>query len=201
MDTAALRAWCELPSVGTACGPAAAYLRAALPGWSVIDVTDGGLIATAPGAAAGGVRLLLVVHVDEIGGLVGQSLGRESYAARCWGAPPRVFAGPLQAIRYDSEAPGGTSCDGATPLGGFVLRGAALEPWMTYFTFREPAVIEGGDLLAKAIDPRATAWAALQAAITLSAPEVGLACCYAEECSAIAAQKVAQRASRIFPEL
>src|SRR5205814_10225663 len=91
--------------------------------------------------------------------------------------------------------------DGATSLGAFVLRGAALEPWMTYFTFREPAVVEGGDLLAKAIDPRATAWAALQAAITLGAPEVALVCCYAEECSAIAAQKVAHRANRMFPGL
>src|SRR5438874_1215521 len=174
MDTAALRAWCELPSVATACGPAAAFVRACLPGWSLVDVTDGGLIATAPGAAAADVRLLFVVHVDEIGGLVGQSLGRESYAARCWGAPPPVFTGPLQAMRYDSEAPAGTPCEGATSLGAFVLRGAVLEPWMTYFTFREPAVIEGGNLLAKAIDPRATAWAALQAAIALGAPEAGL---------------------------
>lgn len=201
MDTAAPRAWCELPSVGTACGPAAAFARARLAGWQIVEVTDGGLIATAPGADATRVRLLFVVHVDEIGGMIGQPLGRDSYAIRSWGAPPRVFAGPLQAIRYDAEAPEGIPCEGTAMLGGFSVRGAGLEPWMTYFTFREPAVVEGDDLLAKAIDPRATAWAAMEAARELGLPEVGLVCCYAEECSAIAAQKVAHRASRQFPNL
>src|SRR5438477_83604 len=150
MDTAALRAWCELPAVGTACGPAAAFVRARLAGWQVTEVTDGGLIATASGADAARVRLLFVVHVDEIGGMIDQALGRNSYGARCWGAPPRVFAGALQAIRYDAEGSEGAPCEGAAMLGGFSVRGAGLEPWMTYFTFREPAVIEGDDLIAKA---------------------------------------------------
>ena len=74
-------------------------------------------------------------------------------------------------------------------LGGFAVRGPALESWMTYFTFREASVVENDQLFAKAIDPRATAWAAVEAARELSVPELGLVCCYAEECSPIAAQK------------
>ena len=65
-------------------------MRERLAGWSITSITDGGLIATTPDAGPAGVRLLLVVHVDEIGGMVGEALGRSNYAARCWGAPPRM---------------------------------------------------------------------------------------------------------------
>src|SRR5438046_2542634 len=132
VETSALRDWCELPAVGTACGAAAAFLRGRLPGWNVIEVTDGGLIATPPGSQSAETRLLFVVHVDEIGGMIGQSLGRDSFAARCWGAPPRVFSGALQAFRYDAEAVG-APCEGVSMLGRFAVRGPALESWMTYF--------------------------------------------------------------------
>src|SRR5260370_37882752 len=95
IDISKLGEWCSLPSVGTACSIAASYLRSELSNWKVEEITDGGLLATCPGATDKDVRLLLVTHVDEIGGTVGQEVSPGLHACKHWGAPPSVFAGGL----------------------------------------------------------------------------------------------------------
>jgi putative aminopeptidase FrvX len=199
--------WCALPAVSTACGAATTFLRGQLAGWQFEDVEDGGLLALPPRSSPQAIRLLFVTHIDEIGGLVGPEVSPGVHRARYWGAPPAAFAGDLQAFRFDSTAAHGTPCVGI-PMGGELeteralhLHGEGLQPSRMFFTFDQSSRIEGGDLLAKAIDPRATAWAALEAARELSRPEVGLLFCYAEECSPLAAAKVATVAHHRFPNL
>ena len=205
IDVSKLCEWCSLPSVGTACSRAAAYLRGELSGWQVDEITDGGLIATVPGATNTEVRLLLVTHVDEIGGVVGQEISPGLHACKHWGAPPSVFAGALQAFQYDSVSVPDALCEGVEDTSGIeprlIIRGSGLTPWHTFFTFDTKARVQDGILYSKAVDPRATSWAALVAAKELNDPRVGLLFCYAEECSMTAAQKAAWVAVKRFPNL
>jgi putative aminopeptidase FrvX len=204
-DIAKLCEWCSLPSVGTACARAAAFLRRELQDWNVEEITDGGLFATAPGGTDADVRLLLVTHVDEIGGIVGREVSSGLHACKHWGAPPSIFGGALQGFWYDSDSAQEVLCEGIEATSGddprLLIKGSNLTPWHTFFTFNSKAQIKDEVLHSKAIDPRATAWAALMAAKELSDPRVGLLFCYAEECSMTAAQKTAWVSAKRFPNL
>jgi putative aminopeptidase FrvX len=205
LDLSKLCEWCTLPSVGTACSRAASFLRTELSNWNLAEITDGGLLATAPGGTDTDVRLLLVTHVDEIGGIVGQEVSPGLHACKHWGAPPSVFRGGLQAFWYDSNSVREALCEGIEDTSGdehrLLVRGSGLTPWHTFFTFNSKARVKDDDLYSKAIDPRATAWAALLAAKELNDPQIGLLFCYAEECSMTAAQKAAWIAAKRFPNL
>src|ERR671936_663908 len=117
---------------------------------------DGVLVARPPGTTASSVRLLLITHVDEIGGFV-MFPAAGGYEARTIGNQPSVFAGtPLQAFRYDAvDASATISCQGRVSEDGrLILEGEGLEPLTMLWTFREPFRVEGDVISGKALDPR-----------------------------------------------
>jgi putative aminopeptidase FrvX len=204
LDIGGLAAFCAAPGVSTACAAPARLLKQALPGWSFTDVPDGGFFARPPGAPPDALRLLLVTHIDEIGGIIAEPAGDGTWRTRIWGAPVERYTGPLQRFPIGEEG-SAAACEGlidsSGPTAELVVRGRDLRPWRDAFTFAQEARVEGETLYAKAIDPRATAWASLSAAQSVGSDAVGLAFCVGEECGMLAPQKLAHAAGRAFPAL
>jgi putative aminopeptidase FrvX len=203
LDWEALKALSELPGVATACGPVAACLRGLLPGYELAEITDGGLVALPRGVNAAEARLVFITHVDEIGGFV-LFPEADGFGTRLIGNRAEAFANtPLQAFRYDATGADPTiPCRGrATEDGRLILEGDGLEPLTMVWTFREPFRIDGDLISGKALDPRVTVYCAVEAARRLQRQDLALLFCYSEECSWIAAAKLAEYVRRQMPNV
>jgi len=69
------------------------------------------------------------------------------------------------------------------------------------WTFQEPFRIKGDVISGKALDPRVTVYCAVEAARRLARPDLALLFCYSEECSWIAAAKLAEYVRRRMPNV
>jgi putative aminopeptidase FrvX len=184
----------ELPGVATACGPVTAYLRQQLPGFRFTEVRDGFLLAYPAGILRDEIRLLLVTHIDEVGGMVLFPREEGSWETLLIGRHPEDFVGPeLQAFPYDAtDAHLTRPCWGELSEDGqcLILHGHGLEPFKTFFTFRTRCEVTEDTICGKALDPRAAVYCLLKTAHRLARRDFGLLFCYAEETgSPISTQK------------
>lgn len=217
LDRDFLKAFTEIPSVGTACAPAMKLLKSRFgPGYTTTEASDGFCLFQKRGSDPGALRVVLVAHIDEIGGCVyGPDTSETAsitdaapaYASRCWGNHPKIFAdAELQAFDYLSE-------DGAeshTVYGSvaetasdarLVIRGNNIRPYRTVFTFRTTTSIEGDNIEGKALDPRVTTYAVAEAVRALDNPAVGAMIVMAEECAMDVARKGVLYLQRNAPNL
>jgi putative aminopeptidase FrvX len=211
IDVAFLTALTEVPSVGTACGPALRLLAQRFgDGYARTLAPDGFCLFQKAGAGPGSLRVVFVAHLDEIGGCVyGPRPEAEGggYNARFWGNAPEIFAGAtLQAFDYLAEDAGG-----AFPVRAEVgavgeerrlaLHGAGIRPYRTVWTFRETTTFDGDVIEGKALDPRVTLYAVAEAVRALDTPEVGAVFVMAEECAMDVARKAVTFLQRNAPNL
>jgi len=200
----ALTRLCDLISVATACGPAVSWAVDRLDGWQTTLVEDGFLFCRPSFGRIEDVRILYMAHLDEVGGLVlDRQQDGSGYSTLMIGVPPAALDGrALLAMDYDDET-GATvrPCSGVLVDGELVLEGLGLRPYRTVFTFDESASAEGDWLYGKALDPRAAAFAVVEAARLLARPDVGLMLVFAEECSPLPAQKAVEFARDRLPAL
>ncbi len=82
-----------------------------------------------------------------------------------------------------------------------VLDAEGLRPLGAVCTFDEPTRVEGDWIVGKALDPRVTAFAVIEAARALARPDVAVMLVFAEECSIHAARKGALFAQERLPAL
>ncbi|HLV79630.1 MAG TPA: hypothetical protein VKT32_05085 [Chthonomonadaceae bacterium] len=211
VDTAFLKALTEVPSVGTACGPVLNLLaRRFGEGYTRTLVPDGFCLFQKAGAGPEALRVVLVAHVDEIGGCVyGPRSEWEGggFQARCWGNRPPIFAeAALQGFDYLAE-----EAAEAFPVHAEVvlmeteerpiLHGDAIRPYRTVFTFNEETLFKEDIIEGKALDPRVTVYAVAEAVRALDTPEVGALFVMAEECALDVARKAVTFLGRRAPNL
>lgn len=203
LDHQALAELCDLVSVATACGPAVEWTKARLPDWESRLVEDGFLLSLAPTGSPEDVRVLLVSHVDEIGGYALGEYPEGGCRAATIGAPPEAYDGrSLQAM--DWRDPTGASLrplEARVVGDDLVIQASDLRPYETVFTYSEPTRMEDDWIHGKGIDPRLTAYAVVEAARRLADPAVAVMLVFAEECSMHAAEKGAAYARRHLPGL
>lgn len=196
IDRDFLKAWTEVPSIGTACLPAMRMLAERFgSGYTHTFASDGFCLFQKAGAGPEALKVVFVAHVDEVGGCVYGPYGDTSFLTRVWGNGPEIFANAeLQAFDYLAE-----SGDEAYPVQGEVaevngeermlLHGEGIRPYRTGWTFRQETIFDGDIIDGKALDPRVTAYAVLEAVQALNTPEVGALFVMAEECAMDVARK------------
>lgn len=199
MNTAFLKEFTEVPSVGTACGPVLNLLTAHFgDDYARHFVSDGFCyFAKKPGrfGTLAPPKVVFVAHVDEIGGCVYGPRAEGGFHCRHWGNTPDIFANAtLQAFDYLAE-----STEEAFPVRGEVvavgdeyrmaLFGEGIRPYRTGWTFQEETTFDGDTIEGKALDPRVTAFAVAEAVRELDRPDVGAMFVMAEECAMDVAKK------------
>ena len=196
IDTAFLKAFTEVPSIGTACLPAMNMLAERFgSGYDRTFVSDGFCLFQKAGAGPEALKIVFVAHVDEVGGCVYGPYGDLGFLTRVWGNVPELFAGAeLQAFDYLA-----TTGAEAYPVRGDVadvngedrmlLYGEGIRPYRTGWTFQQETTFDGDTIDGKALDPRVTAYAVLEAVLALNTPEVGALFVMAEECAMDVARK------------
>jgi len=206
LDRDFLLALSNVPSVATACGPTVTLVRQWLGHRGVVvTCPDSHALVLRPGSSLGDVEVVLVAHMDEIGGVVLGPAEDGGFKTRSWGCPPERFAAsPLQAMDYLAEdgseaftVEAGLAVE-ETGL-GVVLKGEGIRPFRTAWTFSGNASVEGDRVEGKALDPRATLLAVLSAFVEMADPKVGVLMVMAEECAMDMARKavtVLQREAR-----
>ena len=210
IDKDFLKAFTEVPSIGTACAPAIRLLQERFGNdYTATYVPDGVCLFQRRGAGPGALKAVFVAHADEIGGCVYgldtsaqhieaiDASSTDVFASRCWGNRPQIFAdAELQAFDYLSK-------DGTNtfPIKGYVSSSNGEErlivaaassrilPYRTAFTFRTETTFSGDTVSGKALDPRVTAFAVCEAVRRLDTPEVGAMIVMAEECAMDVARK------------
>ncbi|HPZ10151.1 MAG TPA: hypothetical protein PL110_18815 [Candidatus Eremiobacteraeota bacterium] len=214
--------FCDLVSVGTACGPAVKWVRERLSDWPVYMVEDGFIMSFYTGnineyhkesekgvlvpslapEILKNIKILYVAHLDEIGGIVmlPESTG---FRTRIIGNIPQVFANrPLLAMDYlDKDGSTVRPCRGWINKDELFVEGENFEPLRTVFTFNEKTTVQDGWINGKALDPRLTAYAVIEAAYYMKRPDVAVMLVFAEECSIYAAKKGSCFAHDMFPSL
>jgi len=208
IDLDFLKALTECPSVGTACGPAlnllaerfgASYTRTFVP--------DGFCLFQKAEAGPEALQAVLIAHVDEVGGCVYGPRPTGGYNTRFWGNKVEVFTNtPLQAFDYLAQ-----SAQETFPVRSEVvregeedrlaLRGEAIRPYRTAWTFREETCFTGDIIEGKALDPRVTAYAVAEAVRALDTPAIGALFVLAEECAMDVARKAVTFLQRQAPAL
>ncbi len=208
IDQPFLKALTEAPSVGTACGPVIRLLTERFgSGFTKTLVEDGFCLFQPEGGGPADLEVLLVAHMDEIGGCVYGPLGPARFNARCWGNAPEIFAqAALQGFDYLEEDPGATF-----PVHGEVLqlaeerrlvvRGEKIRPYRTVWTFRGETSFHGDTIDGKALDPRVTLYAVVEAVRALADVRVGALLVMAEECAMDVARKAVVYLQRHSPKL
>jgi putative aminopeptidase FrvX len=199
IDLEFLKTLTEVPSVGTACGPTIRLLTERFgTDFTRTVVPDGFCLFQPAGATPDALRVIFVAHMDEIGGCVygprpeAQGGG---YLARVWGNRPGIFAySSLQAFDYLTE-----SAEDAYPVRGELVRGAEenrlvlhgdrIRPYRTVWTFAEETTYDGDVIEGKALDPRVTLYAVVEAVRALNNPAIGAMLVMAEECAMDVARK------------
>jgi putative aminopeptidase FrvX len=198
----------ETASVGTACLPILNVFAEQLgPGFGCTYVADGFCLFQKHGRDAAQLKAVLVAHVDEIGGVTYGLAPSGGHVARVWGAEPSLYASSqLQA--YDYLADGSIAPFPITgvveEVGGesrLVVYGDNVKPYRTAFTFRTVTEFDDAYIYAKAVDPRITAYAVVEALKRLDSAEVGVVLVMAEECSMDVARKAVSYLSRFSPDL
>ena len=197
----------EAPSVGTACGPVLNVLRRRMDGWDEKHVPDGFSLFTLGLAGLAGVRVLLIAHVDEIGGCAYGPHPEGGFSTRTWGTEAATYVNAqLQGFDWLTAA----AVD-AFPVTAYLtadgdemrtrLEGARVQPYRTGFTFRTPTSIDGDIIEGKALDPRITDACVAEAALRLNRPEVGVLYVMGAECAMDVARKAVTLLLRQAPGL
>ncbi len=204
INTEKLCEFCDLISVGTACGPAVKWAEERLNSWTSHMVEDGFLLLLPPGSTMEQIRILYVSHIDEIGGIVmSPGASGKTFNTRIIGTAPRAFSErPLIAMDYlDNDGTSLRDCNGIISGGDLLLHGKDLQPFRTVFTFKEKASIYGEWIEGKAIDPRVTAFGVIEAASMIKRSDIAVMLVFAEECSMFAAKKGAYFANNRLKSL
>lgn len=208
VDRAWLKRLTEAPSVGTACGPVLAVLEERFgAGWRMTLAQDGFCLFTRADAEPEALEVVMVAHVDEIGGCVYGARADGGFETRCWGNAPAVFAGAeLQAFDWLAGAD-----PDAGPVRAHVvtegederlaLTGERIRPYRTAWTFREETTFDDGFVEGKALDPRATVYAVAEAVRGAGDGRVGALFVMAEECAMDLARKAAAYLQARCPRL
>ncbi len=211
IDLEFLKVLTEIPAVGTACGPTIKLLTERFgAGFTRTVVPDGFCLFQPAGAALEALRVVLVAHMDEIGGCVyGPRPAAQGggFQARVWGNRPGIYAySTLQGFDYLTEEAGD-----AFPVQGelvrgpeenrLVLHGERIRPYRTVWTFKEETLFDGDVIEGKALDPRVTLYAVVEAVRALNNPAVGAMLVMAEECAMDVARKGVAFLQRHAPDL
>lgn len=221
LDLEFLKALTEVPSVGTACGPCVTLLTAHFgSGYTRTYVPDGFVLFQKAGAALSDLKVVFVAHMDEVGGCVyGARTPEEGggFNARVWGNTPEIFAeARLQGFDYLTETanPGAdtfpvrgeviTVKEGDSEEKRLAIHGERIRPYRTGWTFQEETTFtdEIDDIIeGKALDPRVTLYAVVEAVRALDSPHVGAMLVMAEECAMDVARKGVAFLQRHVPDL
>jgi putative aminopeptidase FrvX len=208
IDLEFLKTITEIPSVATACYPVLRHFESKLAGqFNSMIVPDGFCLVHKKGTDPAGIRTVFVSHVDEIGGIVTGSPAPGLYSTEFWGNAAAVFTGgPLVGYDYLSQdafekfpLTPELARDGA--MERIMLRGAHCRPFRTAWTFGTETRFQDGWITAKALDPRATAYAVMEAARALDDGRIGIIFVLAEECSILPAQKAVDFIRKSMPSL
>jgi putative aminopeptidase FrvX len=197
----------EAPSVATACGPVLSVLRRRLAGWHERHVPDGFSLFTLGPAGLAGVRVLMVAHVDEIGGCVYGPHPEGGYRTRTWGTEATAYAqAPIQAFDWLAPSaadafPVAAQIDGVGEELSLRLTGDRVQPYRTGFTFRTATTLAGDFIVGKALDPRLTDACVAEAATRLHQSDVAVLFVMAEECAMDVARKAVTVLQREAPQL
>lgn len=197
----------EVPSVATACGPVLAVLRRRLAGWQERHVPDGFSLFTCGSGGLADVRVVLVAHVDEIGGCLYGPHPQGGYGTRTWGTGAAAYAqAQLQAFDWlalsAAEAfPVTAYLEGDGDEAQLRLVGERLRPYRTGFTFRTATTVAGDAIVGKALDPRLTDACVAEAALRLNRGDVAVLFVMAEECAMDVARKAVTVLQREAPRL
>ncbi len=208
MDLKFLKVLTETPSVGTACQPVInAITRYLGEDYSSTLVPDGFCLFQKGRSRPSDLKVLFVSHMDEVGGCVYGARADGGFDTRAWGNVPEVFAeATLQAMDYLTADP-----DLSFRVHGevkevddekrLVLFGEGIRAYRTVWTFDEQTVIDGDTIEGKALDPRVTLFATINALRNVDSSEVGLLCVMAEECAMDVARKGVTYLQRHAPNL
>jgi putative aminopeptidase FrvX len=175
-----------------------------MTGFRMTFVQDGFCLFQKTGADPSQIRAVLVSHMDEIGGV---ALGPRSdgwFDTRFWGnGIPTFLHTPLQG--FDWLAQVGTQ---AFPVevqpvdeDRLAIRGDGVRAYRTGWTFRETAKVDGEMIEGKALDPRASLYAVVEAVREMARPDVAALCVMAEECAIEVARKAVTFLDRQCPAL
>jgi putative aminopeptidase FrvX len=207
MDHDFLKELTEAPSVATACGPVLSVLRRRLDGWDERHEPDGYSLFTLGLTGLKGVKMLLVAHVDEIGGCAYGPHAEGGYHTRIWGAAAATYA-QAQMQGFDWLA---QSAEEAFPVSAYLdaedddvrirVEGARVRPYRTGLTFRTATTVTGDAIVGKALDPRITDACMAEAAIRLNRTDVAVLFVLAEECALDVARKAVTLLQREAPQL
>jgi putative aminopeptidase FrvX len=212
LDADFLKRLTEAPAVGTACGPVvrllsdrfgSSYERTLVPDGFCLFRKRGG--PTSPPLA--GLQTILVAHMDEIGGCVYGARKAGGFDTRFWGNTPEIFRhATLQGMDYLEEDPANTFPVIAqeVAVGDEVrlsISGDHVRPYRTVWTFAERTTIRGDVIEGKALDPRVTLYAVVEAIRKLDSPAVGALLVMAEECAMEVARKALIYLARHAPDL
>jgi putative aminopeptidase FrvX len=204
INTEKLCKFCDLISVGTACGPAVKWAREKLDTWTSYMEEDGFLLLLPPEGKMEHIKILYVAHIDEIGGIVmSPAAAGRGFKTRIIGTSPQAFSErPLIAMDYlDNDGNSVRECSGIMSGGDLLVSGKDLQPFRTVFTFDEKTSVYGEWIEGKAIDPRVTACGVIEAASMMKRSDVAVMLVFAEECSMFAAKKGAYFAADRFTSL
>ncbi len=213
LDMAFLKPLTEAPSVGTACGPVVNLLTERFgTDYTRTLVPDAFCLFQKAGARPEQLKAVFIAHMDEVGGCVygPHPAGGQGFQARFWGNKPEIFANArLQGMDYLAE-----SASEAFPVTAqtvtvpnedprLVLHGENIRPYRTVWTFREETTfdVEGDTISGKALDPRVTLYAVVEAVRALDSPEIGALLVMAEECAMDVARKAVTYLQRNAPGL
>jgi putative aminopeptidase FrvX len=196
IDQAFLKAFTEVPSIGTACLPALNLLAERFGnGYERTFVSDGFCLFQKAGAGPEALKVVFVAHVDEVGGCVYGPHSDRGFLTRVWGNTPDLFDQfDLQAFDY-LAATGAEAFPVQSRLADvngeerMLLIGEGIRPYRTGWTFQQETTFDGDTIDGKALDPRVTAYAVMEAVLALNTPEVGALFVMAEECAMDVARK------------
>lgn len=229
IDKEFLKAFTEAPSVGTACGPVNRLLSERLgAAYTRTEQFDGFCLFQKADYTPDDLRVVLITHVDEVGGVVYGPRSSGGYTTRYWGNHPEVFSeSSLQGFDYlATDASEAFEVTGQIVTGDpamqrvmpgyshrafekvefeqehrLILHGERIRPYRTAWTFRQETEFEGDWITGKALDPRVTAYAALDTLQTLNDGRVGALFVQAEECAMDVARKAVTFLQRNAPHL
>ena len=208
VDKDFLKELTELPSVATACGPVIRLLSEYLGGsYDKTCIDDGFCLFFRKGASVNELKTVFISHMDEIGGCSTYAKEEGVFFTRFWGNTAQVFAGAaLQAYDYLSRDPTEafaieSRIESTEQEEVLLLSGDSIRPYRTAWTFKEETLFDGDTVEGKALDPRVTNYAVVEAARMMDSPKIGLVFVMAEECAVYLAEKAVEYLRHTAPNL
>ena len=159
----------ETPAIGTACNPVRHLLAERFGGdYTQTFVEDAFVLFQAQDGVPEDLEVVFIAHQDEVGGCVyGPHQG--GFLARVWGNDAAIFNdAPLQAFDWLADS-GAEAFPIATELvtvhgeERLLVKGDGIRPYRTGFTFIQETTFDGDTITGKALDPRVTLYAAVEA--------------------------------------